>query len=278
MFVRRLLASSLMIAAVLSLSFASHAANAQGSTCTDAAYVSPISNIATALQNADYAKPNTVGNVLMALISLRYQYEDAAPPTGCESVRPLFLQYLSVQEDSIYTTLAAKIDTANAAAYTDIGTNVAPPRYSTITNALLSTLANVTTTDAAMLPTQSATPNAAAPQACSDAAFAAGVKTDFASLKGGIPTGVTFIKLRYKYEDATAPSGCADGRTFVIQSLAIAEDVAALSVMAQADSANAATYTGFLTNTVIVRAGTYGKTAIAAFPSLAPTAAPTASS
>ena len=104
------------------------------------------------------------------------------------------------------------------------------------------------------------------------------VKTDMTSLNGGSANAIAFIKLRYKYEDLTAPAGCEVGRALLIQSLAIPEDVAALSIMVKADSANASTYTDFLSNTVNVRAGSYGTTLMSAFPSLAPTAAATASS
>ncbi|MHB8749233.1 MAG: hypothetical protein ACYDBJ_08610 [Aggregatilineales bacterium] len=283
MFARRLLAVALTIAAVLSLSFAVNPANAQGSgtgTCTDSAYANPINSVASALQTADYAKPNTVGAVLISLISLRYQYEDATPPAGCESVRPVFLQYLALQEDSIYATLAAKIDTANKDAYTDIATNLGPARYKTIVAALNAALANVTVSDsatAAAVPMGAAAP-AAAPQVCADAAFTAQVKTDTGSLTGGVANAVPVIKLRYKYEDLTAPAGCEAGRTILIQSFAFAEDYGALGIMAQADSANASTYTDFLKNTTGPRGAGLSKTAIAIFPSLAPTPAPTASS
>ena len=283
MYARKLLTVSLMIAAIFALSFATVPANAQSSSagnCTDFGYAGPIITAQAAIQAADYTKPNTVGRVLMYFIGLRYQYEDAMPPAGCESAKPIILQFLTVQEDALYATMAAQVDTANKDAYNDIATNVGPARYKTVLAALNTVLGNVSVPSGA---TPSATlaviaTASAAPQTCSDATFVAQVKTDTSALNGGGTSAAPVIKLRYKYEDLTAPAGCEDGRTILIQSFAITEDIAALSIMAKADSANASTYTDFLNNTVSPRAGSYGKAAIAAFPSLAPTAAATASS
>ena len=281
MFARRILIASLLIAAVLSMSFSAQTAHAQATpagTCTSADYASPINYIAKILQSASYSKPDSVGNAIIALISTRYQYEDAVPPAGCEAVQAAALQYLTIEEDSLYTTEAAKVDTANKDGYNDIATNLAPPRYKTITAALNGSLGNITVADAATMPAvpTGAAP-AAAPQPCADPAFASSVKADTDTMNGGpSDIGIKAIKLRYKYEDATAPAGCEDSRKTLIQLFAITEDYGALMVMAQVDTANAATYTDFLSKTVGARATTLSATAKSVFPALAGTPAATA--
>ena len=279
MLVRRLFAVFAMVA-VFSVSFASYSVNAQGAsagTCGDANYIILFSTTGAAMKSLDLTKPSAVGAALLVLIKARYQFEDNVVPAGCESAKPAVIQFLTTEEDSLYTVEAAQADTANKAAYSDAAT-AAATRIQTAGTAVSASFASAVSTPDANAPVGTAS---AAPQVCSDATFVAQVKTDTAALNGGTLSGVNIvplIKLRYKYEDLTAPSGCEDGRTVLIQAFASVEDTVVMAVLAQADSANASTYTDFATNTINPRNMALGKTALIAFPSLAPTPAATASS
>jgi hypothetical protein len=221
MFVRRIVSASLMFAVVLSLSFAVGPANAQSTpagTCTSSDYANPINYIVNLLQSASLSTPSAIGSVLIAVIRMRYQYEDATPPAGCESAQAVILKYLTVQEDGLYTAEAAKVDAPNKAAYNEILNNLAPARYKTEAGALNASLSNVQVSNAATMPAvPPGAASTAATQTCTDPAFTAQVKTDTASLSGGFTTEAPVIKLRYQYEDVTAPSGCEDGRKVLVE-------------------------------------------------------------
>lgn len=275
MFARRLFAA-LAVVAALSVSFASHAANAQNAaagTCADPGYITLFGNTGAAMKSVDLTKSSSVGAALLVLIQARYQFEDTIPPAGCEAAKPVLIQFLATEEDSLYISQAVLADTANKAAYVEIA-NTAASRLATIGTAVSAAFASTAAASAAPVATMSA-----APQVCSDATFVAQVKTDSTSL--GSLSGMNIsplIKLRYKYEDLTASAGCEDARTLLLQAFSIAEDQVALAVLAQADTANASSYTDFVKNTISPRNAVLQKNGLIAMPGLAPTAAATASS
>jgi len=278
MFARRLMVVFAVIAA-FTLSFASLSANAQSAsagTCADPGYITAFASTGTAMKAVDFTNTSTVGSSLLALIKARSQFEDTVPPVGCEAAKTAVVAFLSAEEDSLYAVVAVKADTANAADYTKIA-NGAAARIQKLATAVTSAFASA---PAAASTGPVATAAAAPPQVCSDAALSAQVKSDTSPLSGMTGTDLApVIALRYKYEDMTSvPTGCSDGVTLLIQSFMVVEDQISLSLLAQADTANASSYTDFITNTLAPRASALGKNALIAFPSLAATAAPTASS
>ena len=280
MFVRRVLAVAVMVAAVCLMSFAAYPASAQNATpapCPDPNLIGILASTNPATNALDYTKINTVGTALLTLMKARYQAEDSVPLPGCEAAQTLEIQFFSTEEDAIFSTVAAAVDTANAAAYKDLAT-AAVARLKAMTPYVIAMLGGSGSTATASAAPAGGTPAATAtPQACPDAGFNAQVKTDTSTLTGGA-NAIPFVKLRYKYEDLVAPTGCEPGRLYLIQSFTIAEDVAALAIMGQADSANASAYTDFLNNTVDVRATALGKAVGGFFPSMAPTQAATTAS
>ena len=111
---------SIVLAAFLTTSPASAEKSAESCTSTD--YLAPVLVLSHSLSSLDYTKPNTVGNALVSLITLRNQYEDVAPAAGCESMKPVLIQFLALRIDVIYAQMAAKTDAANVNDYKDIVT------------------------------------------------------------------------------------------------------------------------------------------------------------
>ncbi len=279
MFVRRLVTVPLAIAALCFTSLAAAPASAQQNTpapCANPTLVNIYTAATSAWAGADPTKPSSLGTTLLALLPLRYQAEDLAPVAGCEAAQTALIQVITTEEDEIYLTAAGQVDTANASQYNTLGGNTLG-RLKALNGVMPSLfVASAANTTPAAAATAAAT--APAPQACSDAGFIAQVKADIASLNGGTANAIPFINLRYKYEDLVAPNGCEAGRLAFIQTLAITEDSAALSTVAQLDTANASAYTDFLSKNLGARGAANNKLMTGAFPSLAPTQAATASS
>jgi hypothetical protein len=244
MSLHKLLTASLVFAIVLAASPAMNPASAQSSatgSCTSTDYVAPVLVLSNSLSSLDYTKPDTVGNALVSLITLRNQYEDLAPAAGCESMKPVLIQFLALRVDVIYAQLAAKTDTANVNDYKDVVTTGAT-RFQATGKILNDTVTTLSFPE--KMPTELTGEAAAAPQACSDAAFITQIQAVGATMPVMKGINITpLIKARYQLEDLQAPIGCGDAQSLVIQMVTNGEDQGALAVMAQADAANAATYT-----------------------------------
>ncbi len=275
MSLRKLLTASLVFAIVLTVSLATSPASAQKSaaSCTSTDYLAPVLVLNNSLSSLDYTKPDMVGNALVSLITLRTQYEDIAPAAGCESMKPVLIQFLALRIDVIYAQMAAKADAANVNDYKDIATTGAT-RFQAVGKILNDAVTPLTFPD--KMPTALTGDAAAAqsPQVCSDAAFLAELKsaqTTFSAIKGANITPA--IKARYQLEDLQAPSSCGDTQSLAIQLVTNFEDQATLAVMAQADAANAATYTK-LSSECATRAAAIQKLMQAAVPSAKGAATP----
>jgi hypothetical protein len=274
MWLRKLLTVSLVFAIVLAAALAASPASAQKSaaeSCTSTDYLAPVLVLNNLLSSLDYTKPDTVGNALVSLITLRNQYEDLAPAAGCESMKPMLIQFLALRIDVIYAQLAAKADAANVNDYKDIVTTGAT-RFQAAGKILNDTVTALTFPD--NMPTELTGEAAASPQACSDAAFVTqlqSVQPAFSAVKGINITPV--IKARYQLEDLQAPSGCGDAQGLIIQLVTNVEDQGALAVMVQADAANAANYTKF-SSECAARATAIQKLTLVAVPSANETATP----
>lgn len=273
MSLHKLLTSSLVFAIVLVAAFAASPVSAQtgAGSCTSTDYLAPVMVLNNSLKDLDYTKLDTVGNALISLITLRNQYEDLAPAAGCETMKPVLIQFLALRIDVIYAQTAAKVDAANANDYTDLVTT-GFTRFQAAGKILNDTVATLTFPD--KVPTELTGEAAASPQVCSDAKFIAEVKTVGTVLSAA--KGMNFtpvIKARYQIEDLQAPTGCGDAQSLVIQIITTVEDVGALAVMVQADPGNAATYTK-LSAACAERATAIQKLILVAVPSANETATP----
>ena len=246
MSLHKLVTASLVFATLLSASLAASPASAQKSaagSCTSTDYLAPVLVINNSLSSLDYTKPDTVGNALVSLITLRNQYEDIAPADGCEAMKPVLIQFLALRIDVIYAQLAAKADAANVNDYKDIVTTGAT-RFQAAGKILNNTVSPLTFPDNMPAALTGDAAAAQSPQVCSDAAFLDHLKSVQPAISAIQGANITpLIKARYQLEDLQAPSGCVDAQTLAIQLLTNFEDQAALAVVAQADTANADSYT-----------------------------------
>jgi hypothetical protein len=275
MSLHKLLTASLVFAIVLAASLAASPASAQTSTagsCTSTDYLARVLVLNNSLSSLDYTKPDTVGDALVSLITLCNQYEDMASAEGCESMKPLLIQFLVLRIDVIYAQLAAKADAGNANDYQDIVTTGAT-RIQAAGKILNDTVTALTFPDKA--PAELSGVAAAYFEACSDAAFVAQLQSVQPALSAVEGINITsVIKARYQLEDMQAPSGCGDAQSLIIQLITNVEDQGALAVMAQADAANAHVYTTFSSETVTARATAIQKLILDAVPSANGTATP----
>ena len=269
MSLHKLVTASLVFAMVLTASLAASPASAQSSateTCTSTDYLAPVLALSNSLGTLDYTKLNTVGSALTSLITLRNEYEDLPPATGCESMRYVLIQFLTLREDVIFAQVAAKVDAANIADYKDVATTGAA-RFQTVGKLLNDTVTPLTFPD--KMPTAlagTAVPTSA-PEVCTDTAFIAelaSAQSALSAIKGVNIAAV--IKLRYQFEDLQAASGCGEAQTVLIQLITNVEDTITLEVLSTADAANAAVYTKFTSSVVAPRMATLQKLYLAAFP------------
>ena len=268
MSLHKLLTTSLLFAIVLAASFAGSPASAQTSTtgsCTSTDYLAPVLVLSNSLSSLDYTKPATVGNALVSLITLRNQYEDIVPAEGCESMKPVLVQFLALRIDVIYAQLAAKADAANVNDYTDIVTT-GSTRFQAVGKILNDTVTALTFPDEMLTELSGETTEYA--EVCSDAAFIAQLQSVLPALSAVEGINITaVIKARYQLEDLQAPSGCGDAQSLAIQLITNVEDQIALAVIAQADAANADAYTEFSSETVATRATDIENLLLVAVPS-----------
>jgi hypothetical protein len=82
----------------------------------------------------------TIGNYGLALLKLRYQYEDTTPPAGCEVARKDLVKVLSVNQDLLTMAAATMADPEQAASYSDFALRVLTPRGQKLYAVLQSTL------------------------------------------------------------------------------------------------------------------------------------------
>ena len=270
----KLLAVSLVFAIILAATLGVNPTSAQSSitgSCTSTDYLAPVLVLNNSLSTLDYTKLDTVGNALVSLITLRNQYEDLAPAEGCDSMKPVLIQFLALRVDVIYAQLAAKADAANVSDFKDVVTTGAT-RFQATGKILNDTVTTLAFPD--KMPTALTGDAAASPQVCSDAAFIAQVQAVGKNMPVMKGINITpLIKGRYQLEDLQAPTGCGDAQSLVIQMITNGEDQGALAVMAQADPANAATYTK-LSSECATRLIAIQKLVQVAFPSANGTATP----
>jgi len=222
-----------------------HAQDATPAAACDASYGSDAGTVFTNasqamgagnLQAADYAK------IGIDISKIRQAYEDMAAPAGCETSRKQIAQVSALDEDVVLLNLFARLDSKNATTYTDFIQNTFNPRF------------------AAFKASLSATPAAEAPAGgtCGDADFQKKIPADFKNMGSPDMTSsaalgtslLALLKLRYQYEDAAAPAGCELAKKDTVMLLAAAEDIVLVAAGGLADTANAATYTDFMSKTV----------------------------
>lgn len=103
------------------------AASASGQ-CADARYQKQANNDLRSATTPNMSSATTIGNYGLALLKLRYQYEDTAPPAGCETARKDLVKVLSVNQDLLTMAAATMADPDQASSYSDFALRVLTPR------------------------------------------------------------------------------------------------------------------------------------------------------
>jgi hypothetical protein len=113
------------------------ATSAATGACPDANYVKQVFTDAAVLFGAsDTTDPVALGAATLALVNLRYKYEDATAPAGCQLGAKHFIQLTALAEDSAIMSLVQLGDKANAAAYADFNKTVITVRGNALSPAL----------------------------------------------------------------------------------------------------------------------------------------------
>ncbi len=249
-----LLALFVSLTVVLGMSTAT-VANAQSGTpaaVCDASYGSDalaVYKSSSALFNNTTPKVSDIGPLALQSAQLRAQYEDTPAPAGCESQRKIVIQLMKLNEDSLFLTAAVQVDTKNATNYSNFTSSTWQPRFKALSSAVSGASA---ATPPAATPTSSGTTSGT----CSDKTFQTQAMADLNTLTSGSgsdvtrlgPIGLNSIKLRYGYEDMTAPAGCDAARADIVLLLGFGEDLALATVLKAGDAANGATYDAFMNN------------------------------
>jgi hypothetical protein len=248
----RRVSSTLVITAVLTIFMTSSLVHAQSGTLAvacdatfgnDAATVFANVNKAIAgggLQASDYAQ------IGVAISNIRQQYEDMTATAGCETSRQQIAQVSALDEDVMILNLLARLDTKNTA-YSDFVQNTWKPRFDAFRTSLTATAA-----------ADGGTGSTSASGVCADTAYQAQIPADLKTLPSPDSTSAASIgstllatlKLRYQYEDATAPAGCDTARKDMVKLMSASEDILLAGAGLLADTANAAKYNDFMNKTV----------------------------
>jgi len=123
---------NLFIAVIAALALSLTLANksiAAPAVCPDQNFLKQVNtDLATLGGSPDYTKPDAIANSYITVATLRYKYEDATVPAGCEALQKTLVQILTLSGDSLLVKAAGLADPANAKTYDDYFTNVVTPR------------------------------------------------------------------------------------------------------------------------------------------------------
>jgi len=204
---------------------------------------------------------NVISSAAFSLIPLRYQYDDLTPPPGCDATRTTLVKTIGLNEDLLLVSLALQTDAANASTYADFLSKNFQPRLNKL-NGLPAMAVTAAATTAVTVPTvTSSAVSASTDTTCTDKQIQGQVSADVggfpdlskATVSGLANAALTVIKIRYTYEDETAPSGCAaalsDGRQF----MALSEDTLLLNLLSRANPADEKQYEDFRVANVVPR-------------------------
>jgi hypothetical protein len=115
---------------------ATMAATSAAAACPDSAYIKQVFGDVGTVSITDPTDAAVVGAAGLAYINLRYKYEDAKAPAGCEAGTKQFVALLGLSVDYASLSLAQLADKANASTYSDFFKTVLSPRGDSLTPAL----------------------------------------------------------------------------------------------------------------------------------------------
>ena len=116
--------------------------------CTDSKFLTQIPGDLKAIPSPDNT-PAGIGTALLAILKLRYQYEDTAAPAGCEALNADMIKVLAAGEDAMLGGVVLQADSANAATYNDFINSAVNKRGAKLYNMLLTVLGTSAVTPAA---------------------------------------------------------------------------------------------------------------------------------
>lgn len=116
--------------------------------CTDSKFQAQIPGDLKAIPSPDNT-PAGIGTALLAILKLRYHYEDTAAPAGCEAVNADMVKVLAAGEDAMLGAVALQADPTNATSCNDFISNAVNTRGGKLYQILLTDLGTPIATPAA---------------------------------------------------------------------------------------------------------------------------------
>lgn len=220
--------------------------------CTDAKFLAQLSSdvkIFNGLGKA-LARVDTTAASYIAFAKLRYQLEDLSAPAGCETALTVITHLIGTTGDLLALNLAGLADTADSKVYGDFVSSTVLQRVTDLNTSATTLLIPASSSTTPATPQVRATASAAT---CTDPSLVKQVATDFAVISPGNQALkkpgdliIQLIKIRYRDEDLTPPTGCEA----VLKALAFgfndAEDLVVGTLAGQADTANISVYNDFI--------------------------------
>lgn len=99
-------------------------ASAAAAACTDAAFQAQLPADLKTMPTPDFKDAASLGSTLLNAIKLRYQYEAATAPAGCELARKDMVKVLSFTEDLLLAAAGSLADPAKATQFTNFYTTI----------------------------------------------------------------------------------------------------------------------------------------------------------
>jgi hypothetical protein len=120
---------ALLITAVLFTLTPVKAQTPTPTACADQEFLKTVNaDLATLGGTPDYTKPDVIAMAYVNVAKLRYKFEDATFPAGCETLQRTLVQLLGLSGDAMMAKMAGLADVANAKVYDDFYNEFFTPR------------------------------------------------------------------------------------------------------------------------------------------------------